>query len=188
MSLFRLIICCLSLLIAAPALQALEIEGVKIPESVQVDGKTLQLNGAGIRTKFFFDIYIGALYLESHSSSAKAVLIDPGAKRISMDFLYSEVEKEKLIHGWQEGFEKNQPPARLQVLQARLEQFNAMFSNARHGDKVIFDLLGDGTTHLHINGKQTGIIKGADFQQALLAVWLGKKPADGDLKQAMLGR
>ncbi len=38
---------------------ALEIAGTAVPESVQVDkGKTLQLNGAGIRSKFFFKIYI----------------------------------------------------------------------------------------------------------------------------------
>lgn len=184
----RLFTLFLSILIAAPTLQALEIEGVSLPESVMVDGKTVQLNGAGIRTKFFFDIYIGALYLETHTTSAKAVLIDPGAKRISMDFLYGEVEKEKLRDGWKEGFRKNQLPERMAVLQPRLERFNALFSDAHRGDKVTFDLFTDGTTHIQINGKESGVIEGADFQQALLAVWLGKKPADGDLKMAMLGR
>jgi hypothetical protein len=33
-----------------------------------------------------------------------------------------------------------------------------------------------------------GVIEGADFMQALWAVWLGEKPADSGLKKGMLGR
>jgi hypothetical protein len=39
-----------------------------------------------------------------------------------------------------------------------------------------------------LNGKPQGKpIAGADFQRALLAVWLGGKPVQADLKKAMLG-
>ena len=172
------------------AVQAVEIEGVTLPDSIQLQGKTLYLNGAGIRTKFFFDIYVGGLYLEQHASKAKAkeILADTANKRITMDFLYGEVEKEKLTDGWEEGFEKNQSPAHMKNLKTRLGNFNALFSDARRGDSVVFDLLDDGSTHVSFNGHEKGVIKGVDFQQALLAVWLGKKPADSDLKKAMLGR
>ena len=174
------------------AVQAVEIEGVTLPDSIQLQGKTLYLNGAGIRTKFFFDIYVGGLYLEQHASKAKAkakeILADTANKRITMDFLYGEVEKEKLTDGWEEGFEKNQSAAHMKDLQTRLGNFNALFSDARRGDSVVFDLLDDGSTHVSFNGHEKGVIKGVDFQQALLAVWLGKKPADSDLKKAMLGR
>ncbi len=170
------------------AVQAVEIEGVKLPDSIQLQGKTLLLNGAGIRTKFFFDIYVGGLYLEQHASKAKAILADTGNKRITMDFLYGEVEKEKLTDGWEEGFEKNQSATHMKDLQTRLGNFNTLFSDARRGDSVVFDLLDDGSTHVSFNGHEKGVIKGVDFQQALLAVWLGKKPADNDLKKEMLGR
>jgi len=168
--------------------QATEIEGVTLPDTIQLQGKTLQLNGAGIRTKFFFDIYVGGLYLEQHVSSARAVFDDRGVKRVTMNFLYGKVDKEKLTDGWQEGFEKNQSHQQMQALGKRLGQFNALFTDARRGDAVVFDFLTDGTTHVSINGKEKGVISGADFQQALLAVWLGKKPADSDLKDAMLGQ
>jgi len=179
----------LTALLLLPALaQSIEIEGVKLPDTIQLQGKTLQLNGAGIRTKFFFDIYVGGLYLEQHASKTKAILADTGNKRITMDFLYGEVDKEKLTDGWDEGFGKNQSGKSMQNLKDRLASFNALFVTSRRGDSIVFDLLSDGSTHVSFNGSEKGVIEGADFQQALLAVWLGKKPADSDLKKAMLGR
>ncbi len=187
MKYFRLLFLTSLLLLSALA-QAVEIEGVKLPDSIQLQGKTLQLNGAGVRTKFFFDIYVGGLYLEQASSSVKAILADTGNKRISMDILYGEVDKEKLTDGWEAGFEKNQNSKRMESLKNRLDRFNALFVTAHRGDSITFDFLSDGSTHVSFNGSEKGAIEGADFQQALLAVWLGKKPADSDLKKAMLGR
>jgi len=164
-----------------------EIEGVKLPETVQLEGKTLQLNGAGIRSKFFFDIYVAALYLEQKSSDAKAVVMGTGPKRVSMDFLYDEVSKEKLTDGWNSSFAGNLTAQQLQVLQERLNRFNSFFVTSHKGDRIIFDFLSSGATQMSINGHAAGSIAGADFQQALLSVWLGKTPADKALKQAMLG-
>jgi hypothetical protein len=76
----------------------------------------------------------------------------------------------------------------MQKLKDRLASFNALFVTSHRGDSIVFDFLSDGSTHVSFNGSEKGVIEGADFQQALLAVWLGKKPADSDLKKAMLGR
>jgi len=165
---------------------AVEVEGVSVPDSAVVAGKTLKLNGAGVRTKFFFDIYVGALYLSERATSAGQVVDAKGPKRLTMSFLYDEVSSEKLVDGWIEGFEKNQPKDSLAKLQGRLDQFNSMFSDAHKGDLITFDFLEDGSTVVTLKGKTTGAISGADFQRALLEVWLGKKPADKSLKKAML--
>ena len=44
---------------------ALQVGGVDVPEKVTVAGypQPLLLNGAGMRSKFFIDVYVGALYL-----------------------------------------------------------------------------------------------------------------------------
>ncbi len=165
---------------------AVEVEGVSVPDSTTVGGETLKLNGAGVRTKFFFDIYVGALYLSERATSAEQAVNARGSKRITMSFLYGEVSGEKLANGWTKGFEKNQSKDSLAKLQARLNQFNAMFSDAHKGELFTFDFLKDGSTVVTLKGKRAGVIDGADFQRALLEVWLGKKPADKDLKKAML--
>lgn len=175
----------LGLLITTPA-WAVEVEGVMVPESAQVDGKSLTLNGAGVRTKFFFDIYVGALYLSERATSSEQVVNAKGPKRLTMSFLYDEVSSEKLVDGWIEGFEKNQSKALMEKLKARLDQFNSMFSDAHKGDLISFDFLQDGSTVVTLKGKTAGVIDGADFQRALLEVWLGRKPADRGLKKAML--
>lgn len=174
------------LFVLLPSAWAVDVEGVKVRDKVEVEGQTLQLNGAGVRTKFFFDIYVGALYLAHPSSQAEAVLAKPSPVRVSMDILYSAVDKEKLAKGWNSGFKKNQSEASFAVLKNRLDAFNAMFSDARKGDHLYFDFITNGETRVVIKGQEVGSIKGLDFQQALLAVWLGNKPADNDLKQAML--
>ena len=45
---------------SAPALAA-EVAGVKLDDKMSVGGQELVLNGAGIRTKAFFKVYVGSL-------------------------------------------------------------------------------------------------------------------------------
>ncbi len=165
---------------------AAEIEGVAVPESMLVAGKSLQLNGAGVRTKFFFDIYVGALYLSSKASTTREVLAAPDPKRMTMTFLYDEVERDKLVEGWVAGFEKNQSKEMMAKLRGRLAKFNAMFGDGHRGEQFVFDFLEDGSTTVTLKGEKAGVIEGVDFQHALLEVWLGDYPADNGLKKAML--
>ncbi len=164
---------------------AVTVEGINIADKATVGEQALMLNGAGVRTKFFFDIYIGALYLPTKTKSAEQAINMKGNKRVLMHFLYDEVPKDKLTKGWTVGFEKNSKD--LAGLQARLNQFNNFFQDMKKGDEVAFDFLQTGATTVTINGKAAGSIEGADFQKALLMIWLGKEPADDDLKEAMLG-
>jgi len=166
---------------------AVNIEGVRLAERVQQAQGVLVLNGAGVRSKFFFDIYIAALYLPAREHQADRVLQHPAPARVVMPILYKQVGAGRLVYGWRAGFEKNQNTTQLQALALRLDAFNAMFSDAYRGDVLLFDFLADGTTHVLINDVEKGVVAGSDFQRALLAVWLGRQPADATLKKAMLG-
>jgi hypothetical protein len=175
------------LVVGSVTATAAEVDGIEFPEQVQLAGSTLQLNGAGIRTKFFLHIYAAALYTGHRLSGTGAVLADTGARRVVMHFIYDGVSAKRLAEGWTEGFGKNQTRAAMDALGPRLQRFNAMFREAHRDDVYRFDLLPDGTTEVFLNGQSRGRIDGADFQRALLAVWLGAHPADADLKQALLG-
>jgi len=179
----------LFLLFLAENVYAVNVAGVNVPDGVNIgdSGIPLVLNGAGVRKKFFFKIYVGGLYLQTRQSDIQAILKDPGPKRISMHFLYEEVSKEKLIKGWNEGFENNTNEADFKNLQERLARFNTLFTDVRKGDIIQLDYLPEQTTQVWINGRLRGTIAGADFNRSLLKVWLGDKPADAELKQVMLG-
>lgn len=168
---------------------ALEMEGVQIPETItQADGTQLVLNGAGIRSKFIFDIYIGQLYLKDKSSDANAVLSPDTGKRITMHFLYDEVEKEKLVDAWDEGFEDNGTKEQLKALEGQITEFNAMFDTVKKGDQIVLDYIPAAGTTVTIKGEKKGIIPGKAFNDLLLSIWIGEEPVTDDLKDSLLGK
>jgi hypothetical protein len=180
----------LTTLLLSFSLHAQTVAGIDIANNITLTGsaKKLVLNGAGIRTKFIFDIYIGALYLEQKQNTPAAIYQLDGEKRIHMHFLYDEISKEKLTNSWSEGFNKNHSESELAKLQSRIKQFNALFTTVKKGDVVNLDFQTNKGTTVIINDESKGIVKGADFFSALLKIWLGEHPADHDLKQAMLGQ
>ncbi len=179
----------LFLLITSQAVAAVEVAGVKVPEKISIgeSGSQLVLNGAGIRKKLFIKVYVGALYLPSKQNTVAAILNAEGPKRITMHFLYKEVSAKKLVNGWNEGFEENSTAGEVKSLQERINRFNKLFRTVKKNDIIRLDYLPEKGTQVWINNKQMGTVEGADFNRALLKIWLGSKPADGGLKKAWLG-
>ncbi|VAW59070.1 hypothetical protein MNBD_GAMMA11-661 [hydrothermal vent metagenome] len=184
-----LIAAVLFLFICNVALYANEIAGIKIENQASIAGldKPLQLNGVGIRYKFFFKVYVGALYLAQKQNNPQNILKNDGPNRILMHFVYDEVSQEKLINAWQEGFENNIDKAAFEKIKVRLAKFNTLFSTVYAGDVVLLDYLPAKGTTVSVKGVEKGVIEGADFNRALLSVWLGDEPVTEDLKDAMLG-
>jgi len=181
-----LLFCCVLLMMALPV-GAREIAGVDVAETLQGDGgTTLHLNGAGIRSKFFFDIYIAQLYMEQPSSGTEGILGAAGQKRIVMHFLHSEVGKDKLVAGWDEGFEGNSTADELASLKERIIRFNSLFIDVKKNDVIVLDFNPATGTRVIISGEEKGSIEGKDFNDALLKIWLGKKPVTSGLKKALL--
>jgi hypothetical protein len=173
---------------------AREIAGVTIAETTVVPGvvEPLNLNGVAIRSKFFFKIYIAALYVTETSHDANILLVSSSARRMMMHMLYNEVEKEKLTRAWTEGFEKNLPAALFAAIKPRLERFNDMFSTLHKDDVALIDFVPGVGTRVTIRGaggheEVRGVIEGADFYRAVLSVWIGDEPATEDLKAGVLG-
>ena len=182
------VLVCSSLALGLSA-QARSFNDLKFPDKLTIGGTEtqLQLNGVGMRTKFVFDVYIGALYTETAAKTRDEVQAQKGPKRVLMHFVYDEIGAEKLTDGWTEGFEENQTDEQLEKLSERLQKFNAMFTTVHAGDVVLLDYIPGKGTVVKIKGEQKGVIAGEDFYSALLDVWLGEEPADDDLKEAMLG-
>ncbi|MGB6289965.1 MAG: chalcone isomerase family protein [Desulfobulbales bacterium] len=183
-----LLICAIFVLIfGVQSVAAREIAGVVVPESVTLKNKALVLNGAGIRKKLFMKIYVCALYLTAKRTAASEILADPEAKRIVMSFLYKEVGVERQVEGWNKGFRDNNSGEELKGLQDRINLFNSLFTTVRKGDVIRFDYMPEEGTQVWINDTLNGTVPGEDFFAALLKIWLGPKPAEANLKDALLG-
>ncbi len=178
----------LLLLLSLPT-QARELAGVTVPDQITVgDNYYLDLNGMGLREKFWIDVYVGSLYLPKPSKNVGEILVQPGPLRIQLDFIYKEVTSDKLVNGWKEGFENNQDESTLNKLQSRIEKFYGFFAESAHkGDRYTIDYIPGQGTSVSKNGVLLGTIEGEDFKTALLEIWLGNKPADKNLKKGMLG-
>lgn len=165
------------------------IKGIAVPERITLSGsqQSLVLNGAGIRTKFFISVYIGALYLPDKQTTVTAILHHDTPRRVMMYCLYHEIDKQKLVDAWNEGFNENSNEQTLKQLHDRINEFNRLFPALHKNDVVYLDYIPGKGTSLSFNGRTLGTIPGEDFNIALLKVWLGEVPADSDLKAAMLG-
>jgi len=172
----------LSLLL--PGALAASLAGVTLPDTAQVGGQTVLLNGLGLREKYFIDVYVGALYLPQKNGNAQAAINQDAAKRITMHFIYDKVTADQLNETWREGFAN----AGAAGLGAQLNQLCGFMSDVSSGQQIVLDYApGVGTT-VTVAGSQRGTIPGVDFMKALWSVYLGPVPPTEKLKKGMLGR
>ena len=175
------------------AAHALEIEGVKVADKVALGkgGPELVLNGAGVRSKFMtVQVYVGALYLSSKKKSAEDVLADKGPKRVSMHVLIDNYTAKELIASLNDAIAANHIPAEIALIEKRLSGLNRMMGSIgalKRGGVVLIDFVPGTGTRITVNGEEKLTIAGDDFFPALLRTWVGKKPVDGRLRDAMLG-
>ncbi|MFG6439849.1 chalcone isomerase family protein [Roseateles sp. LKC17W] len=170
--------------------QAVEVGNVKYESAVDLAGQKLQLNGAGIRYKFVVKVYTAGLYLTTKAGTTAEVLAAPGPKRIHISML-RDIDGNELGKLFTKGMEDNAP--REEFVKSingvlKLSEIFASRKQLNNGDNFSVDYVpGLGSTVL-LNGKAIGeTIKEPEFFSALLRIWLGDKPADSGLKDALLG-
>ena len=172
---------------------AAELAGVKVDDKVKLSasGPDLVLNGAGLRTRYKFKVYVAALYLPEKKPSAAEVIALKGPKRVQL-WLMRDVEADQMSTALIEGLNANLSPAELEKSKAQIQQLNATLVALRElkeGDVMTFDLLPGAGTRIAVNGQLLGTpIAGDDFHVALLKIWLGDNPVQADLKKALLGQ
>lgn len=189
-------ICAIVLLAAAafamPAASlARTVEDVELKDTVQVGGTSLTLNGAGLRSKFgLFGVYVAGLYLPQKSSDAESIVKAHEPRRLVMKMRRS-VGSDKMTEAFHEGIANNLSGQQLAALKPKLDLLDRSLSGVselKEGDEIDLDFGADGSTRVSYNGQQKDAIPGVDLSEALLEIWLGKKPVQDDLKQELLGK
>ena len=170
--------------------QTIEVAGVKYEPSADVGGAKLQLNGAGIRYKAVFKVYTAGLYLSTKANTPDAVMAAPGPKRLHVQML-REIDGNELGKLFTKGMEQNASRDEFMKSINGVIRMGEVFSSRKSlasGENFWVDYIpGTGST-VWLNGKQMGEpIKEPEFFSALLRIWLGKSPADEQLKDALLG-
>ena len=174
--------------LAVPQAVAQEVEGVEVPESLPFGDHTLTLNGAGMRTKFFVDAYIAALYLPEVSSEADAIIQADAPANIRVfitsDLITGKRFSEAVMDGFVRATHGNLGPIRAQI-DTMIATFRA---DMKQGD--VFDLhyLPGRGTEIYRNGDLQTVAPGLDFKQAMMAIWLSEDAVQGSLRERMLAQ
>jgi len=180
---------CMVLFLMSTGVLANDLAGLQMANTAQVGEQTLELNGAGIRSKWFFKVYVAALYLPQKQTSATTIIAGDHDYRIALHML-RDLSSKKLLGAFNDAIEANHTPAELKALQNELKQMNQIFEavqEVKTDDVITLDYLPTDGTRIKVNGTSRGKIVGTDFARALLKIWLGNKPAQDDLKQELLG-
>ncbi len=163
------------------------VEGVTLASTIKTKtSEVLILNGAGLREKFFLDLYVGGLYLKAKSTNADAIIKADESMAITIEIVSSLISSEKMIEAIEEGMEKS-TDGKTEALSKEIEQFKSAFSDAIEvGDIYILIYTPGAGLTVFKNDKKVQTIKGLKFKQAAFGIWLCDDPADEDLKEGML--
>lgn len=187
----QLVLAASTALFAFSALAApVEINGVKLQDTAEVQGTQLQLNGAGTRYKVIFKVYVAGLYLAKKASTPDEVINQAGPKRLIVTMLRTIDSKElgKLLT---RGVEDNMAKAAMSKLIPGLIRLGEIFAAQKTlvaGDQFMIEWVPGTGTIITVKGVVQGEpFKEPEFFNALMMIWLGSAPADHKLKEALLG-
>ena len=173
-------------LLAGTAMAA-DIGGVKLDDKMSVGGQELVLNGAGIRTRAIFKVYVASLYLPAKAATTDAVLAK-GPRRIQLNLL-RDLSGDQLADAGQrraEGGQHGGGGRRGQSADGRVHALCKSMGALKEGSVITIDFV-DNATKVGFNGATKGSVAGEAFNRALTKVWIGDKPVQADLRKAMLG-
>lgn len=179
-------------MISAGALAAqVDVSGVKLEDSVDVRGTKLVLNGAGVRYRAVFKVYVGALYVGKKVATPEEFYAATGPKRMHVTML-RDIDSNELGKAFTKGFEENAPKGEMSKLIPGLVRMGQVFSDQKKlvaGDTFSMDWIPGTGTVITVKGKAQGEpFKEPEFFNALMRIWLGNNPADWKLKDALLGK
>jgi hypothetical protein len=175
---------------AARAADVTEVGGVKYDNVVTLANAKLQLNGAGVRYKFI-KVYTAGLYLTGKAATPEAVLAASGPRRMHIVML-REINADELGRLFTKGMEQNASREEFSKVIPGVIKMGEIFAARKKlasGDYFSIDYVpGVGST-IVVNGKPASEpIKEPEFFNALMKIWLGRSPADANLKEALLGK
>lgn len=163
------------------------VAGVKVDDKLSIEGQNLVLNGVGTRVKLFMDMYVGALYLEKKSTNANEIMASKDGAAIRLTIVSGLISSDKMIDAVTEGFE-NSTGGKTAPLKPKIDKFISFFKEEIKKGDVFTMVNTDEGVVVYKNNTKKGVIEGNDFKKGLFGIWLSAKPADKNLKKAMLGQ
>lgn len=183
----KLVIGLLVFFFSATFTYAAKVGGVNIPDTLDTDSGSLVLNGTGIRKKFGFKVYIGALYLKEKSSDSQEIIDADEPMAIVMTWKRTgPINKVNPVYA--EGFKYVDNGS--DALKSDIDAFLGLTVKASKKDVWTYRYLPGKGVEVLFNGKLIKTFPGTEFKKALFSIWLFKGDTftgDKRLRAGMLG-
>jgi hypothetical protein len=185
------IVCTLVLTTPGPAPGQETVQQNPYPETVEVEGTTLQLIGAGLRQvrRFFihFDVYTMGAYSESGACDAAALIAADEIKYLRIDTL-RDLSSETIRSGLGAALEDNTLPNTSADLRGQSETFLTYFDqdlDAPASMELVY-VPGAGTTVTQNGEAEGAVIPGKAFADVLWSSYFSDETCCTDLRNAIL--
>ncbi|MEM9189080.1 MAG: chalcone isomerase family protein [Myxococcota bacterium] len=162
--------------------EAKRCAGVTMPDSLEVNGQELQLNGMGLREVSFMniDVFVAGLYLEEASRSSTSILRSRRLKRIVLHFL-RDAPRDRMNDAFREKFEGA-------GLQSRFQQFTRLMpEEISEGTEIAMTHLPGEGLEVRVGTRVRGVVRGDHFASTFFELFLGSDVEDEDLRDGLLG-
>lgn len=171
--------------LAIGSLMAASLDGMEFPDTVQGQNGALVLNGLGPRlaTMAKVKVYVAGLYLPEKTGEADAIIRSSGEKMLMMKF-QRDVSADQSRDAWTKGLEKASKD--YPAISDRIPQLMAAMSDMKKGEEMSY-VFTAGRVEIIVRGESKAVIKGQDFTEALLTVWL-KYPPNKEFAKGLLGK
>ncbi|MBM3916942.1 MAG: chalcone isomerase [Sphingomonadales bacterium] len=166
--------------------QTKKFHGVSFNTELKLDGENLVINGAGLREKYFMDLYVAGLYVPKKTADSKKIIYDDTEMAIHLKIISNSVTRERFIESVNEGFAISKHGS---ASKEEIKKFVGFFSEPiQNGDKIYLDYIPGKGVRVTKNGEVKGTIPGLEFKKALFGIWFGTPPVQESLKNEMLGK
>lgn len=174
-------------LLAPGAARAMSAGGITMPDSMDIAGQHLRLNGMGVRLFTILHIrgYVAGLYVTTQSHDPASLLAQPGAKVLRIEFARA-AGVGRVQDEYRRGHVMNCVPACSKSEEAGFGQLLDSVRPVRQGDITTFIFLPNEVDVL-FDDRNIATIPGAEFSHHLLASFLGQKPPSTALRDGLLG-
>ncbi len=179
----------LVILFAFTANAQVTLNDVTLPSKLSFNEQSLDLNGAGIRSKFVFKLYTIGLYLSKKSSDGNAILKANDHMAVRFEITSDMINSENMSEAINEGFDKS-TNENTSAIRIRIDKMLKAFSSQAISIGDLFEIVyapGAGTA-IYKNGKLKSTIEGLDFKKALFGIWISDNPINSGLKKDLLNK
>lgn len=175
------------LFLNTPIVSDTKIAGVSFAPTLSANNINFVLNGAGVKSKWFLDLYVAGLYLQKKSTDPKYVQNCDCPMALKIVITSSWVSVKTFRSAVDDWFDKSMH-GNTQAIIDRIELFKSTFGNdIKIYDKILMVYHPKLGIKVYKNGIYRNVIPGLDFKRELAKLWLGDHPVSTDLKNGLLG-